>query len=106
ECLGRNHKVQPDGPLIDVEHIHLDFLFIRGCLASHYLPKPGQTRLHGEKLRQEFAIPRTRVWSNGPGADEGQLPRQNTEELRKLVKAVLAQKLANPQDTGIVFQLE
>src|ERR1700690_3191117 len=56
KCFRGDHQIEPDGPVVYIKHVHLNFFFVRCGLAAHHLPETSKARLHGEKFRKKVAV--------------------------------------------------
>src|SRR5881392_3799541 len=91
--------------MVNVIHIHLHSLWIAGVLASVDLPIAGNTWLDRKQLWQKFSITSRFCTRDHPRANQGQVSRQQAEELREFVNAEFTEKSSDAQNAWIIFQL-
>src|SRR5690348_1733565 len=104
ECLCDDPEVQPDGPVVDVKHVHLHSLLMRRKLAAHDLPKSGKPRLDGKKFRKVRAIFLFLDLHDGSRSNKTDFAPQDAEKRRELVHAVLTEVAPDSRDAGILTQ--
>ena len=102
----KEHKIQPDAPVMHVPAVHLYALGIVDVAASTGLPHAGDAGEDGVVLLDIFPIPRDFLLDDGTGTDEAHLTFEDIQELRQLIEAGLSKEGAALCDTGIVLQFE
>ena len=102
----KEHKVQPDAPVMHVPAVHLDSFGIVDITSSAGLPHAGDAGEDGVVLLDIFPIPRDFFLNDGTGSDEAHLTFENIQELRQLIEASLSKEGAALCDAGIVLQFE
>src|ERR1700761_8985635 len=80
ESLEDDQNVEPDRPVVDVEHVEANFVVVAGGLSTHHLPKPGEAGLDREQFGKKRAVVGALRLSDGSWTDEADVAAQNAEE--------------------------
>src|SRR6266487_1043554 len=105
-CLPENLQIEGERPVLDVAQIEPDRLLPGQIRPAADLPQAGQARLDREPAPHLAAIARGLLRQCRPGPDQGHIPEQHVDELRKLVERPPAQPPADLSDPGIAADLE
>src|SRR6266849_6410628 len=87
ERFCNDDQVKPYRPSVDIKHVHVNPLLVRGRLPSHYLPKTRQSGRKGKQLGQQRPVALSFLRRNHARPDKGELAGKDAEKLWELVHA-------------------
>lgn len=103
----QNPDVSADGPVVDVLTVQADdFIEFLDVGPSGHLPEAGHSGFHAEPSLVKTVVLIEFTDCRRAGSDKGHVAFEDIPELRKFVKARLADEMADLCDTRVILHLE